>query len=600
VKRTTTLRRLALSLLLAIALGSAGAGWAQEPATPVDEPTTATVQAVEPVATAEPSVPVATNDSPTTLVGAVEDAASETVAAARAGGEGVKSQSRGLWREALLPIWQRFATSVPVILKALLVLAIFWILALVLGAGTTKLLSLTDWDERAARDWGLAKVLQGEGKEPVSINHLGGTIVKWLVLLFGLVAFFDALNLNMVAGPLQGILNNIFSVVPALLLAFTILLVYWIVATVLKMAASKGLTAVGFDRRVEKYFPPREVQGEMVPASGVIGRLLFYVVLLFGIPPFLDALGQQSLVTPLRDMLSKALSYVPNIIAALILIFVGRLVATIVREVVTNFLAAVGTDRFAERFGFGKNENVKPLSQIIGTVAFFFILVPVLVAAVDALKIDAISTPVRNTLEQLLSMVPLIFGGVIVVAVGYVIANAVRGIVSSFLAGVGFDALPGKLGLDFLKPKEGGASLSAVGGTIIMALILLLTAEQALATLNLERLSLLVGDLIRYLPALAVGLVIILAALSLGGYVGELIATALAGSKHQQLMSNVARYAIIFLGASMGLTQLGVGQDVIRMVVAAVVGGAALAVGLAFGLGGKERAREILERSQLL
>ena len=66
------------------------------------------------------------------------------------------------------------------------------------------------------------------------------------------------------------------------------------------------------------------------------------------------------------------------------------------------------------------------------------------------------------------------------------------------------------------------------------------------------------------------------------------------------MLSNVARYAIIFLGASMGLTQLGVGQDVIQMVVAAVVGGAALAVGLAFGLGGKDRAKQILDRSEIV
>lgn len=571
-------RTLCWVLLITASLGLVGPAWAQEPASPIDDTASVAEPVAEPMASADP----------------------EGTAVPPPGGEGVKEQGRKVWSEALLPIWERFATSLPIVLKALFVLAIFWILAWLLGTGTTKLLGMTDWDERAAKDWGLAKLLQGEGREPVDINRLGGAVVKWVILLFGLVAFFDTLNLSMVAGPLQGVLNNLFSVIPALLTATVILLVYWIVATILKMAASKGLAAVGFDRRAEKYFPPREVKGEMVPASGVIGRLIFYVVLLFGIPPFLDALGQESLVTPLRDMLSKALSYIPNIVAALILVFVGRLVATIVREVVTNFLAAVGADRVAERLGFGKSDAVKPLSQIAGTVAYFFILVPVLVAAVDALKIDAISMPVRNTLEQLLSMIPLIFGGVIVVAVGYYIANAVRGIVTSFLSGVGFDALPGKLGLDFLKPKEGGGSLSAIGGTVVMALILLLTAEQALATLNLERLSALVGDLIRYLPNLAVGLVIILAALSLGGYVGELVTSALSGSRHQRLLSNVARYAIVFLGASMGLTQLGVGQDVIQMVVAAVVGGAALAVGLAFGLGGKERAQRILDRSDIV
>ncbi len=559
------------------------------------------VDQAEPAAATPPPVTEAggSRQAPETLTEAVGGAATEAAAAAQAGTQGVADEGRRMWNEALVPMWERFAAALPVILKALLVLAIFWVVAMLLGAGTTKLLSMTTLDERAVRDWGLEKFLQNEQGETASINELGGKVVKWVVLLFGLVAFFDTLDLTMVAGPLQGILTTIFSAIPALLKAFVILLAYWIVATLLKMGATKGLSAVGFDRRAERYFPPREIKGEMVPASGMAGRLLFYVVLLFGIPPFLDALGQESLVTPLRDMIAKGLGYIPNIIAALILVFIGRLVATIIREIVSNFLAAVGVDRFAARFGFGQSENVKPLSEIIGAVAFFFILVPVLVAAVDALQIDAISTPVRNTLEQLLSMLPLLFGGVIVVAIGYYIAKTVRGIVTSFLNGVGFDALPEKFGLNFLKPREGGASLSAIGGTVVMALILLLTAEQALATVNLDRLSALVGDLIRYLPNLAVGLAIILAALSIGTYVGNLVASAMSGSDHQRLLSNVARYAIIFLGASMGLSQLGVGEDVVRMVVAAVVGGAALAVGLAFGLGGKERAREMLDRSNL-
>lgn len=570
-------------------------GVSSDPAASADDPTPAQDPAGDATAPAG-----ATNDPPDSIAGAVGGAASDAVAAAQAGGAGVRDQGRKIWTEALLPMWQRFASALPVILKALLVLGIFWVAAWLLGAATTKLLSMTTLDERAARDWGLEKLLEAkDGGEATSINELGGSIVKWVVLLFGFLGFFNTLNLNMVASPLQGMLDSIFGAIPSLIKAFVILLVYWIVASVLKLGVTKGLGAVGFDTRAEKYFPPRKIKDEVVPASGVVGRLAFYVVLLFGIPPFLDALGQQALVGPLRDMLSKALSYVPNIIAALILVFIGRLVATIVREIVSNFLAAVGADRLAQRFGFGTAEGVKPLSNIAGTVAYFFILVPVLVAAVDALKIEAIATPVRNTLEQILAMVPLIFGGVIVIAVGYYIANAVRGIVTSFLSGIGFDTLPGKLGLDFLKPKEGGASLSSIGGTVVMALILLLTAEQALATLNLDRLSLLVGDLIRYLPSLAVGLFIILAALSLGAYVGNLVASALAGSQHQKLMANVARYAIIFLGASMGLSQLGVGEDVIQMVVAAVVGGAALAVGLAFGLGGKDRAREVLDRSRL-
>jgi Mechanosensitive ion channel, conserved TM helix len=187
----------------------------------------------------------------------------------------------------------------------------------------------------------------------------------------------------------------------------------------------------------------------------------------------------------------------------------------------------------------------------------------------------------------------------VVLAVGYFVAKAVRGIVESFLSGVGFDGLPAKLGLTFLEPKQGQPSLSGIAGTVVMAIILLLTAEQALATLHLGELSSLVGSLIGYLPNLLVGLAIILLGLSLGNYVAKLLGSVLSGSPHGAVVATVAKVAIVFLTFSMGLNQLGVGEEIVRIAVAAVLGGfglaLGLALGLAFGLGGRDRAKEIVE-----
>ncbi|MDH3745935.1 MAG: hypothetical protein OES47_12615, partial [Acidobacteriota bacterium] len=180
--------------------------------------------------------------------------------------------------------------------------------------------------------------------------------------------------------------------------------------------------------------------------------------------------------------------------------------------------------------------------------------------------------------------------------IGKIVATIVRGIVESFLSGVGFDSVPEKFGLEFLKPREGGVTLSSIGGTVVMAVIMLLAAEQALTTLQLSELSALVGGLLGYLPNLLVGLVIILAALSLGTYVGKTVANMLSGTDNAAVVSAVAKYAIVFLGFSMGLNQLGVGREIVQVVVSAVLGGSALALGLAFGLGGRERAKEIIER----
>ena len=505
------------------------------------------------------------------------------------------SQTMDFWNGFLWPMLQRILETLPTFLKAVGVLILFWILAIVASSITRKLLGMTDIDNRVSEDWGLDSVLAKKEGKKRSVEDVAASAVKWVVLLFGFVAFFNVLNLTLVASPLQRILESVTSIIPALLKAFIILLVYWAVGSLLKLGASKGLEKVGFDKRVEKYFPSREVKGELVGPSAMVGRLLFYLVLLLGIGPFLDALGQDALVEPLREMLGEVLAFVPNIVAALILVLIGRLVAAIVREAVTNFLAASGVDRFAERFGFGNGGAGKKLSEIIGAVVYFFVIVPIIVAAVDALQIDAISDPVKATLQQLLAAIPLIFVAIIVVAIGYFVAKVVKGVVESFLVGVGFDGLPQKLGLDFLKPREGAAKLSSIVATIVMAAILLLTAEQALATLRLNELADLVGSLIRYLPSLAVGLAIILAALSLGSYVKRLVAQMLVNSRQGRLVSIVAYYAIVFLGFSMGLSQLGVAANVVSVAVAAVFGGAALALGLAFGLGGRDRAKAFLD-----
>jgi hypothetical protein len=147
-------------------------------------------------------------------------------------------------------------------------------------------------------------------------------------------------------------------------------------------------------------------EGESRSLSKLLGKVVKWVILLFGIAPFLQALGQQSLVTPLQEMLAKTLAFLPNIVAAAIILFIGGIIATIVREVVANFLGAVGADAGAERLGFGGAFGSKKLSGVAGVIAYFFIMVPIVMSAVDALQVTAISGPVKSTLERVLAAVP--------------------------------------------------------------------------------------------------------------------------------------------------------------------------------------------------
>lgn len=564
------IRRFILGAMAWAALGLPGA-WAQE------------TEGVSPVQTGKE------------VVQSVVSASSEVVDSVRGGTGDVVAQAKSLWQEAVLPMVQRTLSAIPVLVKALVLLLAFWIVARLVGAAVRKLFNLTKIDERAATDWGLGDLLKRADGSRGSIGDIVGSVVKWVILLAGFVAFFNALQLDMVAGPLQGIVDSIVKIVPSLLKAAVILFAYWAVASVARFGLKKLLGALKFDARAGRFFPTREVDGKTVGPTETVGRLLFYVVLLFGVPPFLQALGQDAIVAPLQDMLSKALAFIPNIIAAGILLLIGNVVAVIVREVVSSFLSAAGADSLADRLGISAIFGKQKLSGLVAIIAYVFVLVPIVISALDALKIQAIADPVRNTLEQVLTAIPAILVASVVIFIGYAVAKFVRSLVQNLLAGIGFDTLPSRIGLDFLAPK-GGRTLSSIVGTVVLVVILLLTASQALSSLGFGQLSQLTDRFVNYLPNVFFGIVILLAALSLARFVGSIVTQAAGQSPYAKTLGNVARYALVFLGAGMALDELGVSEQIVTVAVTAVLGGAALAIGLAFGLGGKDRAKSVIEK----
>lgn len=524
------------------------------------------------------------------------DATAEVASAVKHGGTEVAKTSSWLWGDAVKSAFQRMIAALPSIFKALLLLLAFWILARIAGAVVANLLGLTKVDDRAAKDWGFEKVLIGSKGEKRSIARFAGGVVKWIILLFGFVAFFSALNLELVAGPLQGALDRIVGAIPNLLKAVIILFVYWAVAAMVRLGLTKSLTAIGFDKRVKRFYPTREINGRTVGAGAMLARLVFYVILLVGIPPFLEALKQESLVSPLQEMLAKVLGFIPNLVAAVIIFFIGRLIAIIVREVVVNFLSAAGVDSGAEKLGIAKLLGNKKISQVSGFIVYLFIMIPIVISAIDSLQIKVISEPMTDMLARILAAVPAILVAVVILLVGYAIARFVKKLVEGFLGGIGFDRLPEKLGLTFLNPGEERATVSSIGGKVVMILILLLAAQQALASLGLVSLEYFVRWVIAYLPSLAVGLVILLGALCLGRFVGKLASDSSKGSGYGVFIGGIAKYAIIFLGVGMALTQFGISKAVVTTTVSMVFGAAALALGLAFGLGGRDRAKELIDQ----
>ena len=127
---------------------------------------------VEPPAAATAAAPTAAPAEPP------GQATSPAAAPVTPGPAAPSASPRALWSEVFVPMWQRLASALPVVLKAVLLLLIFWIVAIIAGAGVRRLLSLTRLDNRLVRELGLETLLRKESGEVRSIETLAGSFVS--------------------------------------------------------------------------------------------------------------------------------------------------------------------------------------------------------------------------------------------------------------------------------------------------------------------------------------------------------------------------------------------------------------------------------------
>ena len=120
-------------------------------------------------------------------------------------------------------------------------------------------------------------------------------------------------------------------------------------------------------------------------------------------PAVLGTLQLQGMLGPVQAMVNDILGMLPNILAATVIGLVGWGLALIVRKLVTNLLAGTGADRMGENAGL---RGTMPLSRLVGLVLYVFVLVPALIAALNALKIDAVTAPATEMLNAVMRAIP--------------------------------------------------------------------------------------------------------------------------------------------------------------------------------------------------
>ena len=463
-------------------------------------------------------------------------------------------------------------TTLPSLLGGLLILLAGWIIALVVRAGIRRGLGLLKLDERLAESTGSEMKVEA----PVA------TISFWLAMALVLVAFFNALDLPQVSGSIQGLVDQVLEYLPRVLMAGILLLVAWVLGSVLRSLLNKLLAATTLDDKLSAH-------AGTTPMSENLANVAFWLVMLLVLPAVLGALQLGGLLAPVQGMVDSMLAALPNVLGALAFGAIGWFVAKILRDLVTNLAAVAGADALGERAGLSGNMT---LSKLAGLVVYVFVFVPALIGALGVLQIESISVPATQMLSSFMAAIPNLLGAAIILAVAWVVSRFIAGLLTSLLGGAGFDALPERLGIGGIVPE--GTSASEVAGRIVVFFVMLFAVVEAAGRVGFGQVSDLVGQLIAFGGDVLLGLVII----SVGFWLSNLARDAVSrvSGDGASGVAGIARYAILGIVLAMGLRAMGLADDIVNLAFGLTLGSVAVAVALAFGLGGREAAGKQMER----
>jgi hypothetical protein len=266
------------------------------------------------------------------------------------------------------------------------------------------------------------------------------------------------------------------------------------------------------------------------------------------------------------------------------------------------------------------------LSGLIGTIIYVLILIPVAIAAMNTLNIPAVSLPAAEMLTNLLNALPAIFGALLLLGIAYFVARLVGAFVAGVLANIGFNNLFRWLGLyaDPRRPTPPPPSVSVEGteaetsaemaargagpaetapgrltpseiaGYLVTIAIMLFAAMEAADLLGFETLAALVSGFIVAAGQVLVGLFIF----GLGLYFSYLADRVIreSGMSQADLLAPAARIAIIIFSAALALREMGIAESIVNLAFGLLLGAVAVAIALAFGLGGRDIAARQLER----
>ena len=387
---------------------------------------------------------------------------------------------------------------------------------------------------------------------------------------------------------LQELLGTFETLLPSVVTAIILLIVAYLAAMIAKGIVVKGLKLLKLEKYTDKLGVVDEVTGSSLE---FIGKLVFVIVFLMFLPAVLDRLGMQNVSNTISGLVSQFVNFIPNILAAILILVFGVFIAKIIRQLIASMLKRFNIDKLQEKAGVGGDESVT-FSSMISYVVYVIILIPIIIAALQTLNITAISQPATVVLNKIFTIIPQIIVALALIIIGTYVAKITGKLLSNLLSSVGTDGITKKIiTTDNSKMKD--FSLSKAIGEVVKYIIVLLFTVQAINVINLDVLQSVGEAIIAYLPFIISAIIIMGVALFFAAWVESFMKKKYPNAG---LTTIIVKSSIIVVAIFMTLIQLDIATSIVNAAFIIVLGAIAIAFAIAFGIGGRDFAAKTMEK----
>ncbi|GGW24457.1 mechanosensitive ion channel [Arenibacter certesii] len=373
---------------------------------------------------------------------------------------------------------------------------------------------------------------------------------------------------------LQRFADTVTDYLPSLLGAILVLLIGWLIAKFFQKLITKLLDRTKLGNKVMD-------EEHSKSTSHFLGKIVYYLIMVIVLLMTLEILEVSAVLDPLKNMLNKFLSFIPNLIGAVLIGFIGYLLAKFVSSLISmggNFI-----DNLIDKTGF---KDTDMLVNILQKVVFIIIFIPFLIQAFNALQMNAISGPANEILYKFTDLI----GEIIIAALILIIfiwgGKYLASFLSDLFKSLGLDKAAEKIKIQNMIGAN--QSLSTLLANLIYFFIVFFGVITAVAILGLDQLTYILNEILALTGQILFGLVII----AIGNYISMIIYNTMKESNNNNFIAGVVRAASLALFIAIALRTMGIANEIVELAFGLILGAIAVAVALSYGLGGRAAAGE--------